>query len=93
MAYGSEKEEYYNHKFDGTNFTIQKEQMMDVLTNKCLIEPLYERWENVGYKDAQQKLMDAKAKATMCLHLAKSIFFTIIGHTTTKQLWDNLCSN
>ena len=59
---------------------------MDVLTNKGLIEPLYERRENVEYIDAQWELMDAKTKAMICLHLVDSIFFTIIGHTTTKQL-------
>ena len=65
---------------------------MDVLTNKGFIEPLYERQENVGYADAWWELMDAKAKATICLHIVKPILFTIIGHTITKQLWDNLCS-
>ena len=34
--------------------------------------------------------MDAKAKVTIRLHLTESIFFTIIGHTTTKQIWDSL---
>ena len=58
--------------------------MMDVLTNKGLIEPLYERQENIGYTNAQWEIMDAKAKVTICLHLVESIFFTIIGHTTTK---------
>ena len=52
MASSSDKEDYYIHKFDGTNFTIWKDWMMDVLTNKGLIEPLYERQENFGYTDA-----------------------------------------
>ncbi|MCO5597333.1 hypothetical protein L7F22_051409 [Adiantum nelumboides] len=30
--------------------------------------------------------------ATLRLHLAKSVFFTIIGKTTAKDLWDSLCS-
>ena len=50
---------------------------MDVLTNKGLIVPLYKSQENVGYIDAQWKLMDAKAKVKICLHLAEPIFFTI----------------
>ena len=66
--------------------------MMHVLTNKGLIEPLYERQKNVGFTNAYWELMDAKAKTTIYFHLAESILFTIIGHTTTKQLWDSLCS-
>ncbi|MCO5557729.1 hypothetical protein L7F22_011300 [Adiantum nelumboides] len=30
--------------------------------------------------------------ATIRLHLAESVFFTIIGKTTAKDLWDSLCS-
>ena len=66
--------------------------MKDVLTNKGLIEPLYDRQEDDGYTNAQWELLDAKAKATIRLHLAESIFFTIIGHATAKELWDSLCS-
>ena len=89
---GSEKQEYYIKKFDGTNFIIWKERMMDVLTNKGLLDPLFERQENSGHTDAQWTLMDKKAKATIRLHLAESIFFTIMGHKTTKELWDSLCA-
>ena len=89
---GSEKQEYYIKKFDGTNFIIWKERMMDVLTNKGLLDPLFERQENLGHTDAQWTLMDKKAKATIRLHLAESIFFTIMGHKTTKELWDSLCA-
>ena len=92
MASSNDKEECYIGKFDGTKFTVWKEQMMDVLANKGLMEPLYERWENDGHTNAQLDLMDTKAKAMICLHLAESMLFTIIGHTTTKQLWDSLCS-
>ena len=51
MASSNDKEEYYIYNLDGTNFTIWKEQMMDVLTNKGLMEPLYERQKNVGHID------------------------------------------
>ncbi|MCO5549376.1 hypothetical protein L7F22_002847 [Adiantum nelumboides] len=30
--------------------------------------------------------------ATIHLHLAESVFFTIIGKTIAKDLWDSLCS-
>ncbi|MCO5559196.1 hypothetical protein L7F22_012791 [Adiantum nelumboides] len=86
------KEEYYICKLDGTNFVIWKERMMDVLTNKGLLEPLFERQEGDGHTDAQWTMMDAKAKATIRLHLAESVFFTIMDHKTTKELWDSLCA-
>ncbi|MCO5601407.1 hypothetical protein L7F22_055528 [Adiantum nelumboides] len=66
--------------------------MMGVLTNKGLLEPLFERQEGDGHTDAQWTMMDAKAKATIRLHLAESIFFTIMDHKTTKELWDSLCA-
>ena len=52
MASSSDKEELYIHKFDGTNFTIWKAWMMDVLTNKGLIEHLYAGQENASYTDS-----------------------------------------
>ena len=55
-----------------------------MLTKKGLIEPLYEKQENSRYTNVQWELMDAKAKAMICLHLVESIFFTIIGHTIAK---------
>ena len=66
--------------------------MKDVLINKGLSEPLKEHAEGDGYTQAQWELLDAKAMATIRLHLAESVFFTIIGKTTTKELWDSLCS-
>ena len=92
MASSSEKEEYFIRKFDGSNFTMWKERMKDVLINKGLSEPLKERAEGDGYTQTQWELLDAKALATIGLHLAESVFFTIIGKTTTKELWDSLCS-
>ncbi|MCO5555155.1 hypothetical protein L7F22_008698 [Adiantum nelumboides] len=88
----TEKEEYYICKLDGTNFVIWKEGMMDVLTNKGLLEPLFERQEGDGHTNAQWTMMDAKAKATIRSHLAESVFFTIMDHKTTKELWDSLCA-
>ncbi|MCO5561061.1 hypothetical protein L7F22_014682 [Adiantum nelumboides] len=92
MAGSSEKEDYYIRKFDGTNFTVWKKQcMMDVLVNKGLAAPLKDRKEGV-YNDDQWEELNARAKATICLHLGKSIFFTIMDKTTAFELWDSLCS-
>ncbi|MCO5570698.1 hypothetical protein L7F22_024425 [Adiantum nelumboides] len=91
MAGSSEKEDYYIKKFDGTNFTIWKQRMMDVLVNKGLAAPLKDRKEGV-YNDDQWEKLDARARATICLHLGESIFFTIMDKTTAFELWDSLCS-
>ncbi|MCO5570246.1 hypothetical protein L7F22_023965 [Adiantum nelumboides] len=91
MAGSSEKEDYYIRKFDGTNFTIWKQRMMDVLVNKGLAALLKDRKEGV-YNDDQREVLDARARATIRLHLGESIFFTIMNKTTAFELWDSLCS-
>ncbi|MCO5557440.1 hypothetical protein L7F22_011004 [Adiantum nelumboides] len=91
MARSSEKEDYYIKKFDGTKFTIWKQRMMDVLVNKGLAVPLKDRKEGV-YNDDQWEELDARARATICLHLGESISFTIMDKTTAFELWGSLCS-
>ncbi|MCO5568780.1 hypothetical protein L7F22_022480 [Adiantum nelumboides] len=88
MAGSLEKEDYYIKKFNGTNFTIWKQRMMDVLVNKGLAAPLKDRKEGV-YKDDQREELDARARATIFLHLGESIFFTIMDKTTAFELWDS----
>ncbi|MCO5588543.1 hypothetical protein L7F22_047274 [Adiantum nelumboides] len=61
------------------------------MVNKGLASPLKERKEGV-YKDDQWEELDAKARATICLHLGESIFFTIMDKTLVFELWDSLCS-
>ncbi|MCO5571218.1 hypothetical protein L7F22_024954 [Adiantum nelumboides] len=65
--------------------------MMNVLVNKGLAAPLKDRKEGV-YNDDQWEELDARARATICLHLGESIFFTIMDKTTAFELWDSLCS-
>ncbi|MCO5581683.1 hypothetical protein L7F22_035572 [Adiantum nelumboides] len=91
MAGSSKKEDYYTKKFDGTNFTIWKQRMMDVLVNKGLAAPLMDRKEGV-YNDDQWEELNARASATICLHLGESIFFTIMDKTIAFELWNSLCS-
>ena len=38
-------------------------------------------------------MLDAKARSMLRLHLAESVYFTIIGKPTTKAVWDKLCAN
>ncbi|MCO5572567.1 hypothetical protein L7F22_026323 [Adiantum nelumboides] len=66
--------------------------MMDVLVNKGLAVPLKDRKEG-AYNDDQWEELDARARATICLHLGESIFFTIMDKITAFELWDSLCSD
>ncbi|MCO5568768.1 hypothetical protein L7F22_022468 [Adiantum nelumboides] len=61
------------------------------LVNKGLVAALKEHKEGV-YKDDEWEELDARARATICLHLGESIFFTIMDKTTAFELWDSLCS-
>ncbi|MCO5577612.1 hypothetical protein L7F22_031443 [Adiantum nelumboides] len=90
MPNSFEKDDYIR-KFDGTNFTIWKHRMMDVLVNKGLAAPLKDHKEG-AYNDDQWKELDAKARATIQLYLGESIFFTIIDKTTAFELWNSVCS-
>ncbi|MCO5548546.1 hypothetical protein L7F22_002006 [Adiantum nelumboides] len=91
MVGSFEKDDYCIRKFDGTNFTIWKHHMMDGLVNKGLAAPLKDRKEG-AYNDDQWEELDARARATIWLHLGESIFFTIMDKITTFKLWDSLCS-
>ncbi|MCO5615023.1 hypothetical protein L7F22_069311 [Adiantum nelumboides] len=91
MAGSSEKEDYYMRKFYGTNFTIWKKCMMDVLVNKGLAAHLKDRKEGV-YNDDQWEELDARARVTIRLHRGELIFFTIMDKTIAFELWDSLCS-
>ena len=53
--------------------------MKDVLINKGLSEPLKECAEGDGYTQAQWELLDAKAMATICLHLVESVSSLSLG--------------
>ncbi|MCO5611034.1 hypothetical protein L7F22_065284 [Adiantum nelumboides] len=90
-AGSSKKDDYYIKRFDGTNFIVWKHHMMDVLVNKELVAPLNDRKEG-AYNDDQWEELDTRARATIWLHLGKSIFFTIMDKTTAFELWDSLCS-
>lgn len=91
MALSSEKDIYNIRKFDGTNFSIWKKQIQDVLTQKNQLVPLSERQENDGMSEVEWKQLDAEAKSTIRLHRTESVYFTIVGEATTQSLWQKLC--
>ena len=87
----SNKDMYSIRKFDDTNFPIWKEQIQDVLIQKGQLQPLLEREEEIN--DAEWRMLDAKARSTLRLHLAEWVYFTIVGKPTAKAVWDKLCAN
>ncbi|MCO5548314.1 hypothetical protein L7F22_001771 [Adiantum nelumboides] len=91
MADSSKKDDYYIRTLDGTNFTIWKQRTMHVLVNKGLATPLKDYKES-AYNVDQWEELDARARATIWLHLGESIFFTIMDKTTAFELWDLSCS-
>ena len=76
---------------NGTNFPIWKEQIQDVLIQKGQLQPILEREE--GIIDVEWKMLDAKARSTIRLHLAELVYFTIVGEPTAKAVWNKLCAN
>ncbi|MCO5570042.1 hypothetical protein L7F22_023756 [Adiantum nelumboides] len=90
MTDSSKKDDYYIKKFDGTNFTIWKQRMMDEV-NKGLAAPLKDHKEG-AYNDDQWEELDVRARAMIWLHLRESILFAIMDKTTAFALWDSLCS-
>ncbi|MCO5579489.1 hypothetical protein L7F22_033344 [Adiantum nelumboides] len=92
MSTSSSKKDIYSiRKFDGTNFPIWKEQIHDVLIQKGQLQPLLDREEG-EFTDAEWRMLDAKARSTLRLHLAESVYFTIVGEPTARAVWDKLCS-
>ena len=93
MASSSERELFNIRNFDGTNFTLWKEQIQDVLVQKKqfkLVEGLNAKRTDMS--DANWVELDALAKTTIRLHLAKSVYFTVVNETTSHNLWKKLCS-
>ncbi|MCO5550245.1 hypothetical protein L7F22_003728 [Adiantum nelumboides] len=88
ISSNGEKDVYNIQKFDGINFAIWKDQIQDVLIQKGQLDrPKGE------YTDTEWQKLDAKAKSTIRLHLVESVYFTIVGERTTRDVWDKLCSN
>lgn len=83
----SENEFFSFKKFDGTNFSLWKEQIRDVLIQKKQIKPLAgveAKPANMSEDDWNE--LDALAKSTIRLHLAESVYFTVVNEQTTEDL-------
>ena len=89
-----EKEVYDIKKFDGTNFALWKEQIQDVLVQKNQLDAILsaQRTEEMGLTDIQWTRLNAVARSTIRLHLADSVYFTVLECGTSHQVWTKLCN-
>ena len=92
MSFSRERELYSIRKFDGTNFSMWKEQIKDVLVQKKQLKPISgPTAKSVDMSEEDWAELDALAKSTIRLHLAESIYFIVVNETSHK-LWKKLCS-
>ena len=74
MSSSGERELYNIRKFDGTNFSLWKEQIQDVLVQKKQLKPISGPTARPADKsETDWAELDALAKSTMRLHLAESV--------------------
>ena len=93
MSSSGERELYNIRKFDGTNFSMWKEQIKDVLVQKKQLKPISgPTAKPVDMSEEDWAELDALAKSTIRLHLAESVYFTMVSETTSFNLWNKLCS-
>ena len=93
MSSSGECELYNIRKFDGTNFSMWKEQIKDVLVQKKQLKPILGPTAKlVDMSEEDWAELDALAKSTIRLHLAESVYFTVVSETTSFNLWKKLCS-
>ena len=93
MASSSERELFNIRKFDGTNFSLWKEQIQDVLVQKKQLKPIVgPNAKPVNMSDGDWAKLDVLAKSTIRLHLAESVYFTVVNEMTSHNLWKKLCS-
>ena len=72
MSSSGERELYNIRKFDGTNFSMWKEQIKDVLVQKKQLKPISGPIAKpVDMSEEDWAELDALAKSTIKLHLVK----------------------
>ena len=85
-------------KFDGSNFALWKEQIQDILVQKKQIAPITFATREAALTKPFQvtqfewEELDAMARSTIRLHLAKPIYFTILDCATMHATWLKLCN-
>ena len=93
MSSSGERELYKIRKFDGTNFSLWKEQIKGVLVQKKQLKPISgPTAKPVDMLEEDWAELDALAKSMIRLHLAESVYFTVVSETTSFNMWKKLCS-
>ena len=87
MASSSERELYNIKKFDGTNLSLWKEKIQDVLVQKKQLKPISGPIARPPNMSEADWLEDALAKSTIRLYLAESVYFTMVSEITSFNLW------
>eukprot|EP00250_Pteridium_aquilinum_P021200 c25051_g1_i1 orf=1172-1807(-) len=93
-----DRDVYDIKKFDGSNFALWKEQIQDILVQKKQKAPilfanraaaLTEHFQVTQYDRDE---LDAMARSTIRLHLAESVYFTVLDCNTAHATWQKLCN-
>ena len=80
-------------KFDGSNFALWKNQMRDVLVQRRQTRPLGGKTKKPDDMDDDDwEELDALTMSTIRLHLADSVYFTVLDSKNSEELWKKLCT-
>ena len=78
-------------KFDGSNFALWKNQMRDVLVQRKQTRPLGGKAKKPNDMDDDDwEELDALTMSTIRLHLADSVYFTVLDCQNSEELWKKL---
>ena len=76
---------------NGTNFSLWKAQMEDILILKYQYFPIEgESSKPSSMTDEEWNKFDRKAIATIRQYLAKNVYFNVVGEKKTLDLWKKL---
>ncbi|MCO5550603.1 hypothetical protein L7F22_004091 [Adiantum nelumboides] len=94
MSTSKDRDIYDIKKFDGTNFQLRKNQMQDVLVQKKQKLPIIyaTRIEEMNMTQFQWEELDELCRSTIRLHLAGSVYFSVLECESAYALWQKLCN-
>ncbi|MCO5579782.1 hypothetical protein L7F22_033644 [Adiantum nelumboides] len=94
MSTSKDRDIYDITKFDGTNFQLWKNQIQDVLVQKKQKLPIIyaTQIEEMNLTQFQWEELDELCRSTIKLHLAESVYFSLLECETAYALWQKLCN-
>ncbi|MCO5564089.1 hypothetical protein L7F22_017745 [Adiantum nelumboides] len=94
MSTSKDHDIYDIKQFDGTNFQLWKNQMQDVLVQKKQKLPIIyaTRSEEMNLTQFQWEELDELCRFTIKLHLAESVYFSMLECESAYALWQKLCN-